>query len=136
VSPLDREVLAEKAAAVERHRSRVQARLPARSTDLKPSTDSVDIVVLHLWQAVQIVIDLALAACVTKNLGTPATYAEAFHRMAEAGLLEKNLADRLVLAVGFRNAIAHNYEDLDMKRVYEAATKGPADRPSFELAAR
>jgi len=34
VSPLDREVLAEKAAAVERHLSRVKAHLPARSTDL------------------------------------------------------------------------------------------------------
>ena len=69
MSPLDKEVLAEKAAAVERHLARVQARLPARPNELEPSTDDADIIVLHLWQAVQIVIDLALAACVTSNLG-------------------------------------------------------------------
>jgi len=136
MSPLDKEVLAEKAAAVERHLARVQARLPARPNELEPSTDDADIIVLHLWQAVQIVIDLALAACVTSNLGTPATYAEAFQRMAQAGHLEKDLADRLVLAAGFRNAIAHNYEDLDMSRVYEAASKGPADLRAFLAALR
>ena len=71
MSPLDKQVLAEKAAAVERHLTRVQACLPARSAGFKPSTDAADTVILHLWQAVQIVIDLALAACVTRNLGTP-----------------------------------------------------------------
>lgn len=131
MSPLDKQVLAEKAAAVERHLSRVQASLPAKSSQLKPSTDAADVVILHLWQAVQIVIDLALTACVTSNLGTPGTYAEAFRRLAEGGVLKKDLADRLVLAVGFRNAIAHNYEDLDMSRVYEAAAKGPADLRAF-----
>ena len=64
-------------------------------------------------------------------MGTPATYAESFQRLAEAGVLQKDLADRLVLAVGFRNAIADNYEGLDMSRVYEAATKGPADLRAF-----
>ena len=78
MSPLDKETLAEKAAAVERHLTRVEARLPARPIELESSTDDADIVILHLWQAVQIIIDLALAACVTSNLGTPATYAEAF----------------------------------------------------------
>lgn len=131
MSPLDKQVLAEKAAAVERHLARVQACLPARPTGFKPSTDAADAVTLHLWQAVQIVIDLALAACVTSNLGTPATYGEAFQRLAEAGVLQRDLADRLVLAVGFRNAIAHNYEGLDMSRVYEAAAKGPADLRAF-----
>lgn len=131
MSPLDKETLAEKAAAVERHLARVQARLPAKPDDLKASSDDADIVILHLWQAVQIVIDLALAACVTSNLGTPATYGEAFQRMAKDGQLEQNLADRLVLAVGFRNAIARAYEDFDLRRVYEAAAKGPADLRAF-----
>ncbi len=120
MSPLDKQVLAEKAAAVERHLTRVQACLPARSAGFKPSTDAADAVILHLWQAVQIVIDLALAACVTNNLGTPATYAEAFQRLTEAGVLQRDLTDRLVLAVGVRNAIADNYKGLDMSRVYEA----------------
>jgi hypothetical protein len=70
---LDREVLAERVAAVERHLARVAQCLPARAEDLRPATDTSDVVVLHLWQAVQVVIDVALALCVQMNLGTPST---------------------------------------------------------------
>ena len=131
MSPLDRDVLAEKVAAVERHLERVRDKLPRDPERLKPSTDATDAVVLHLWQAVQIAIDVALAACVRHNLGTPATYGEAFRRLAEDGILEQDLAERLVRAAGFRNAIVHAYENLDMRRVHEAASKGPDDLRAF-----
>lgn len=131
MSPLDRSVLAEKVAAVERHLERVQQKLPPDPRDFKPSTDAADAVVLHLWQAVQIAIDVALAACVRRNLGTPATYGEAFRRLADDGVLDRKLAENLVRAAGFRNAIVHTYENLDMGRVREAATKGPADLRAF-----
>ena len=131
MSPLDKEVLAEKTAVVERHLSRVRERLPKEAPQLRPSTDASDVVILHLWQAVQIVIDIALAACVSNNLGTPASYADAFRRLADAGVLEKTLAERLVLSTGFRNAIVHTYENLDMAKVYEAASKGPNDLRRF-----
>jgi hypothetical protein len=62
VSPFDREVLAERTMAVDRHLRRVAERLPASANDLQPATDASDAVILHLWQATQIVIDLATAA--------------------------------------------------------------------------
>jgi len=71
-------LLAEKVAAVERHLGRVAARLPADAADLLPMSDASDAVILHLWQAVQTVIDLAVATCVRRGLGSPATYGEAF----------------------------------------------------------
>jgi uncharacterized protein YutE (UPF0331/DUF86 family) len=131
VSALDREILAEKVASVERHLARVAARLPADAGALRPATDASDAVVLHLWQALQIVIDLALAACLQLKLGTPATYADAFRRLAAAGHVEADLADRLARAAGFRNVVAHAYESLDMARVHQAATHGPADLRRF-----
>jgi hypothetical protein len=62
-------VLAEKVAAVQRHLARVRERLPDDPVDLAPSTDASDAVILHLWQAVQIVIDLATSspACRTST---------------------------------------------------------------------
>ena len=128
MSALDREGLAERTAAVERHLRRVADRLPANADALKPFSDPSDAVVLHLWQAVQIVIDLSLSACLHFGLGTPAGYADAFRKLADAGILEQPLADRLVRAAGFRNVVAHAYETLDMKIVHRAATHGPADR--------
>lgn len=91
-SSLDRESLAEKAAAVERHLERVAARLPTRPEDLRPMTDAADAVILHLWQATQIVIDLALAACVQQRLGAPSSHADAFRRLERAGRLDAALA--------------------------------------------
>ena len=127
MSPLDRELLAERTMAVERHLRRVADRLPSSPLDLQPATDVSDAVILHLWQATQIVIDLAVAACLWMKLGTPASYADAFRLLERAGVLEPALADRLVRAAGFRNVVAHAYDMLDMQRVHDAAVRGPAD---------
>lgn len=128
---LDRPVLAEKVTAIERHLGRVEARLPADPKDFKPSTDATDAVILHLWQAVQLTIDLALAACLHLKLGTPEDYGDAFQKLAEAGYLDEDLARRLVRASGFRNQVAHAYEKLDLARVHRAAAEGPADLRAF-----
>jgi uncharacterized protein YutE (UPF0331/DUF86 family) len=131
VSVIDTAVLAERTMAVERHLARVAARLPASPDDLRPASDASDAVVLHLWQATQIVIDLAMSACLVLRLGTPSSYADAFRRLERADVVGADLADRLVRAAGFRNLVAHAYESLDLKRVHAAATHGPADLLRF-----
>ena len=128
---LDTALLAERAAAVERHLARVAQRLPDDLSDFAPSTDRSDAVILHLWLAIQIAIDLAMSACVQLKLGAPATYADAFRSLARAGHIESTLGDRLVRAAGFRNLVAHAYGSVDMARVYQAAQAGPADMRSF-----
>jgi uncharacterized protein YutE (UPF0331/DUF86 family) len=131
MSALDLQLLAERAATVERHLRRIAERLPAKPSDLTPASDASDAVILHLWQAVQIVIDLALAACLELGLGTPAGYADAFRRLADAGVLDCPLADRLARAAGFRNVVAHAYESIDMAIVHGAASSGPEDLRAF-----
>lgn len=128
---LDQALLAEKTAAVEHHLARVTSRLPADAADLKPLTDATDSVVLHLWLAVQLAIDLALWACVQLRLGAPATYADAFRALAAAGHLDAKLADELVRAAGFRNVVAHAYEGLDLARVHTSALHGPGHLRAF-----
>jgi uncharacterized protein YutE (UPF0331/DUF86 family) len=131
VSPFDSELLAERTMAVQRHLRRVADRLPPSSEDLTPATDASDAVILHLWQATQIVIDLAMAACLALKLGTPASYADAFRLLEKSDVIDSELADRLVRAAGFRNVVAHAYENLDMRRVHQAAVHGPADLIAF-----
>lgn len=94
-------------------------------------SDTSDAVVLHLWQAVQIVIDLAVSKCVQMGLGAPASYGEAFRKLAEARVIDPDLAERLTRAAGFRNVVAHAYETLDMNRVFAAAERGPTDLRAF-----
>jgi uncharacterized protein YutE (UPF0331/DUF86 family) len=127
----DTAVLAEKVAAVERHLRRVADLLPAVPEDLRPMTIESDAVILHLWQAVQVVIDLAVSTCVKLGLGSPTSYREAFRKLASAGIIEAGLSERLTRAAGFRNVVAHAYEDLDMARVHKTALQGPADLRAF-----
>ncbi|MGH9335111.1 MAG: type VII toxin-antitoxin system HepT family RNase toxin [Vicinamibacteria bacterium] len=136
MTPLDSDLLAEKTMAVERHLARVAERLPNDASELKPSTDASDVVILHLWQTTQIVIDVAVALCVELHLGTPASYADVFRRLQGGGELPEDLAAKLVRATGFRNVVAHAYEDLDMARVFEAASRGPGDLRRFLAIAR
>lgn len=131
MNELDRELLAERAMAVERHLRRVAERLPVRSDEFHPLTDASDAVILHLWQAVQIAIDLAVAACLKFDLGTPQGYADAFRRLQGAGVIEHALAERLARAAGLRNVVAHAYDTLDMARVHRAASDGPPDLRAF-----
>ena len=131
MSPLDRAVIAERAAALERHLQRVQHKLPPAPGALTNDRDAADSVILHLWQATQIVIDVAVAACAIRRLGTPESYADAFRRLESAGLIEGDLASRLVRAAGFRNLVAHAYDTLDIGRVHAAASTGPGDLRAF-----
>jgi uncharacterized protein YutE (UPF0331/DUF86 family) len=131
MSVLDLDVLAERVSAVQRHLARVEAKLPSQPADLLPSSDATDSVVLHLWLAVQIVVDLAVSLCARLNLGAHSSYGDAFRRLAQAGYLEHELGARLAKSAGFRNVIAHAYESLDLKRVHAAAVCGPADLRAF-----
>lgn len=131
MAALDKEILAERVSAVERHLNRVQQCLPSNLEDFTPSSNSSDAVILHLWQAVQIVIDTALSSCVHLRLGSPSSYADAFVKLASEGFLDKELAIRLTHAAGFRNRIVHAYEDLDMEKIFKIAKEGPKDLKAF-----
>ena len=133
---LDRELLAERSATVLRHLDRVGAHLPPDPADLTSLSSATDTVVLHLWQAVQVTIDLAMSSCVRLGLGAPGTYAEAFRLLADGGVVDSGLAERLARAAGFRNLIVHGYGRLDLHRVHAAARAGPADLRAFLAALR
>jgi uncharacterized protein YutE (UPF0331/DUF86 family) len=136
VTGIDRELLAERAASVLRHLDRVATHLPPHPADLTPLSTATDTVVLHLWQAVQVVIDLAVSTCVRLGLGSPPSYGDAFRQLAVAGVIDESLAGRLAAAAGFRNLIVHAYADLDLRRVHAIATSGPSDLRAFLAALR
>lgn len=136
MAPVDAAVLAERTASVQRHLRRVAERLPSDAAALRPATDATDAVILHLWQAVQVVIDVAVSSCVALGLGSPATYGDAFRLLAAHDVIEPALAERLVRAAGFRNVLVHAYADLDLARVHAAAVEGPDDLLAFLAATR
>lgn len=94
-------------------------------------SDTADAVILHLWQAVQIVIDLAVSTCVELGLGSPPSYGDALRTLGEHGVIDRDLAERLARSAGFRNLVVHAYADLDLARVHAAAVHRPDDLLAF-----
>lgn len=133
---IDGELLAERAATVLAHLDRVAAHLPESPDDLRPMSSPTDTVVLHLWQAIQVVIDLATATCVRLGLGSPPTYGDAFRLLADSGVIDPALGARLARAAAFRNLLVHAYGRLDLRRVHTIARTGPEDLRAFLAALR
>jgi uncharacterized protein YutE (UPF0331/DUF86 family) len=48
----------------------------------------------------------------------PSDYADAFRSLAEAGVLDAGLSDRLQAMARFRNLLVHGYADVDDRRVH------------------
>lgn len=128
---IDKEILAERVAAVERHLKRVRECLPPSESEFTPVSNASDTVILHLWQAIQLVIDTALSICAHLDLASPVSYADAFLKLGQGGFIEKELAIRLSHAAGFRNRIVHAYEELDLQKIYKIAQTGPSDLKAF-----
>ncbi len=61
----------------------------------------------HTNGTVQNCIDLAAHIFSEQGLGVPASYNEMFYILEENGYFEKELTEKLVKAVGFRNLIVH-----------------------------
>jgi uncharacterized protein YutE (UPF0331/DUF86 family) len=131
MNALDPVLLAEKAALVEGHVREVARYLPAKPEDLRPKTPETYAVVLNVFLATQLVIDVASWACVRLGLGAPSGYAEGFARLGARGVLDSDLAARLQKAAGFRNLVAHQYHALDLARVHAAALAAEVDLRRF-----
>lgn len=67
----------------------------------------------YLYLAIQATIDLAEALVAYEGLRKPTTMSEAFYILSEAGTISMELARKLAKMVGFRNVIAHDYQNLD-----------------------
>jgi uncharacterized protein YutE (UPF0331/DUF86 family) len=82
---------------------------------------------LKVSRALEIVaqccLDLAMEIVAKRALGVPATYRDAFARLAQAGLLTPEQATVLQGWAGLRNVLAHLYASIDLDRLYAAMTE-------------
>lgn len=70
--------------------------------------------------AIEGCIDIAQHFCSSEEWGPPEHNAHAIALLAEHGVIERALAERLAEAVGFRNVLVHGYAHVDDERVVKA----------------
>ncbi len=64
-------------------------------------------------------------------MGIPGSTNEMFYLLEENGYLTRDITEKMVKAVGFRNLIVHEYVNLKLERVYEISKKDIHDLETF-----
>lgn len=128
---IDAALVRERGAVLEGHLERIEAALPRDPAAFVLRTDAADVVSLRLLFGIQVVLDLAVFACIHFGLQAPASYDDAVARLAHAGRISDALADRLEKAASFRDAFVHAFDDIDAASIYRAARVLPADLRLF-----
>lgn len=98
---------------------------------IKGDTDIRGAVERYLYLETQATINLAEAVIAYNYFRKPTTMSEAFSILNEEKIIPGKLTEKLIRMVGFRNILAHDYEDIDYDIVYEVLQKGLHDVESF-----
>jgi len=118
---VDLAVLARRVAAIRDAVERIREVLPATSAAFLADRTTREVVSLNLFVALQETIGLATHWLADEGALVPETYGDAFLALADRGIIDAALGERLRAAAGLRNLVAHQYGVLDFTRVYEVA---------------
>lgn len=124
---VDNDLVLAKSGSVKRHLDRVAEK---RHTDLQTFLHDIDrqeSILFNLQMAIQNCIDIAAHIISEEGFGVPGSTNEMFYLLEEAGYLDRELTEKMVKAVGFRNLIVHEYGKVDLEQVFEVAQKDSKD---------
>jgi uncharacterized protein YutE (UPF0331/DUF86 family) len=84
--------------------------------------------------AIEACLDIANHIIADRQLRAPATYADTFQILAEAGVLSASLFKRMEGVAGFRNVLVHEYARLDAVRIARLVNERLDDFAEFRQA--
>ena len=67
-------------------------------------------------------VDIATHILATKDRVLPSTMAEAFSSLQQLNIITVDIANKMRLAVSYRNVAVHLYDDIDLKITYDVAS--------------
>jgi len=100
--------------------------------EIEGDTNTRGAIERYLYLATQATIELAEAVVSFKNLRKPSTLRESFQILNEKNIIETELTEKMINMAGFRNAIAHDYEDLDYNVVCDVLQNRLKDIKEFQ----
>ncbi len=124
---VDNELIIVKASSIKKHLNRVKEK---RNTDLQTflkDLDRQEIILFNLQMAIQNCIDIAAHIISDEGFGVPGSTNEMFYMLEENGYLNRNITEKMVKAVGFRNLMVHEYEKTELDQVFKVAQKDIRD---------
>ncbi|MEE9495865.1 MAG: DUF86 domain-containing protein [Desulfobacterales bacterium] len=118
---MDSDLIIAKAGSVRSHLNRVFEKRNIDLDSFLKDIDTQESILFNVQMAVQNCIDIAAHIISEKGLGVPGSTTEMFYVLGKNGYLDKDLTQKMVKAVGFRNLIVHEYGKIELEQVYEIA---------------
>jgi uncharacterized protein YutE (UPF0331/DUF86 family) len=115
---MDRRVIADKLERLRRCVQRIEHKRPATLAGLAADIDLQDILSVNLERAVQLCVDITAHIIASREVPAPTTMAAAFEALHALHILSPDLASSMKKAVGFRNIVVHNYQEIDWGIVF------------------
>lgn len=99
--------------------------------ELKNNIDLQDIILHNLQLSIQSCIDIASHIISDQGWTVPDTLAGLFGILLEHKVISRELSEKMRKMVGFRNIVVHEYESIDLNKVYKILKEDIKDIYSF-----
>ena len=128
---VDHDLVLAKAGLIRRHLRRIKEKggvdLEAFLSDL----DRQEVISFNLHLAIENCTDLASHIISEEGLGVPGSASEMFYLLEDSGYINSQLTEKMIKAVGLRNLIVHEYNKIDLTRLYDIVLKDTKDINDF-----
>jgi len=130
---VDASVVLRKISRIRNNLSRLREREKISSKALKENLDIQDIVLHNLQLAIQGCIDVGSHIISDESWGIAGSLGEIFYTLQVKGVINGELAGKMISMVGFRNILIHEYNEIDLDIVHEVLQGHLADIDEFLL---
>ncbi len=131
---VDRDLLLRKLADLDQYLGQLSEYRNITVEEYRGDWKTQRIIERSLQVAIEVCLDVATHIIADRRLRIPATYAEAFEVLGEAGLLDPALGDVMMRVSRFRNLIVHQYARLDPTMVVRILREHLSDLARFKPA--
>ncbi len=115
--PIDKSLISEKLQKIDDYIGRIE-NMHFSEDQFLENIDYQDLLTFRLQQAVELCVDITTHIIAALKLEKPETARSSFEVLVGHDILNKELADKMMLAVSFRNIAVHGYEDFDFKQLF------------------
>lgn len=124
---VDQGVIQRKISKIIHCMGRIEKYQRATQEEFLANPDSIDIVLHNFFVMLQNVIDVGTHIIADDNLGDMVFLMDIPDILVREGILTVDYLPRLKAMIGFRNIIAHEYGDIDLKMVYRILKENLGD---------
>lgn len=121
------DIIINKIQSIQRCIARARAEHNADRENFATNFTRQDAAVMNVLRACEQSIDLANHLIKTQKMGVPTSSSESFALLAEQGVINNDLRQKLTSMVHFRNTIIHQYQKMDIAIVQAVIETGLDD---------